>query len=115
MPARERRHSVRVLLVLWDTQGEEERTQRLAQAIAEYGEPFPLSQSSYLLYTGRSSDDVFESLKHQLGAQNIESLLVLSVPQPYTGRAPTKVRLWLEQLKEKRPASSATRSRQRDT
>lgn len=91
---------MRVLLVLCDTQGADELSKRLARAIDEYGESLPLSDASHLVYTDRGSEEVFENLKHALGAEHSESLLVLTVPRPYTGRAPTKVRLWMEQLRE---------------
>lgn len=100
---------MRILLVLCDTRGDGESTARLRQAIEEYGESFSLSETSYLLYTDRSSDAVFENLRHHAGPESKESLLVLSLPEPYTGRAPTKVRLWMERLREGEKASTNQR------
>lgn len=102
-----------VLLVLCDMQGEDRHAERLAQAVAAYGEPLALSDAGYLLHTTRSSNEVFEGLRDQLGSESRESLLVLAVPQPYNGRAPAKVRLWLELLKERQSAGSSTKSRRR--
>lgn len=93
--------AVPVLLVLFDAKGEEERARRLARAIEEYRDFLLLSPEAYLVETDRDSDKVFETLKRKIGVDDADALVVLTVPHPYIGRAPARVKLWLSQQTEK--------------
>jgi hypothetical protein len=66
----------------------------------EYPGSLPLSGESYLINTERNSEDVFATIKRKIGVEHNESLIVLTVPQPYIGRAPAKVKLWLQRQSE---------------
>lgn len=104
MPLAARRQQgivVTILLVLWNAKGEEDAIHRLAMAVAEYNEYLPLSDSSYLIKTDRGSGEVFDALKQKIGRDENESLMVLTVPAPYMGRAPARVKLWLLQQSKK--------------
>lgn len=91
---------MQVLLVLCDTQGSNERIERLVRALGKYGDSFAISDSAYLLRTEASSERVFDGLRKDPELRQSESLLVLTMAQPYTGRAPARVLLWLQQAME---------------
>lgn len=95
---------VPVLLILFDAKGEKECIGLLARAIEEeHAEFLSLSDEIYLINTERDSEEVFNAIKRKIGvdSDNNESLIVLTVPEPYIGRAPAKVKLWLSQQREK--------------
>jgi hypothetical protein len=100
---------VPILLVLWDTEKIKGRADRLEQAIKEYGEILPLYDGSYLLSTEQESSKVFEALKRIIESDDNQSLLVLSVPQPYIGRAPGDVKMWLLRQSEKHLKNDAAK------
>lgn len=90
-----------IFLILFDGKGEKEAIARLGGAVEEYGDSLALSDESYLITTERNSEDVFDTIKRKLGVDDNESLMVLTVPQPYMGRAPSRVKLWLSRQNEK--------------
>lgn len=93
--------AVPVLLVLFDMKGKKEYARNLAEAIEEHPAFLQLSPETYLIETDRDSDDVFDSLKRKIGIDDNDSLVVLTVPQPYVGRAPARVKQWLARQTEK--------------
>jgi len=90
-----------VLLILCDADKDDRQTQLLKDAIQEFGEALPLSHSSHLIYSELSSDDIARRLKKKIGTNQAKSLMVITVPDPYTGPAPLQVKVWLEKIKRK--------------
>lgn len=90
-----------VLLVSCDTRKDEERRRRLADTLKEYGDAFALCDSTYLISTNRSCDDVLDGLSKKIPGTNDDSLFVLTVPQSYTGRLPPKVKEWFQLVRRK--------------
>ncbi|GEM_PF-5963028 len=89
-----------VLFVLCDRDAEPERTQRLADAIKEYGDSLSLSEYSHIIKTDRHADDLYAHLRQEIDADKNGGLWVFTVPEPYTGHAPVSVKEWLERIGE---------------
>lgn len=104
---RRKGENLAVLLILYDTQDQEKCVRDLAEAIKEYDEFLAVSDVCYLIHSSCSAEDIFNDLKKKLGLKSADSLLVLTVPHPYKGRAPEKVRNWFERLRENRLHTSA--------
>jgi len=91
---------VSVLLVVCDTRSEIRRL-RFAAVIEAYGDALALSDSSYLLNTLRTPEDLADTVKKRIGLDDTEQVVVFNVPQPFKVGAPAKVKQWLERVRQK--------------
>lgn len=90
-----------VLLISCDIRNDEERRRRLAEIVKEYDEWLALSDSTYLISTNHSCDDILDSLAKKIPGDNDDALFVLTVPQPYNGRLPAKVKQWFQLVRRR--------------
>lgn len=81
-----------VLLVLCDS-GDAEL---VANAIKEYGRTYRLSSSDHLLSTDKHRDEIWSDLRRWPGIRKLDSLLVISMRDPFRGAAHTEVQRWLK-------------------
>lgn len=102
-----------IFLVLADTERITGATDRLADVLKDHGESFRLYEGSFLLATDKEHAAVYRELKRRIGCDDNRSLLVVTVPEPYIGRAPRDVKAWL--LRQSEKLAQAERSKRRSS